>query len=171
LELPKLVADQKTIRGRELVPFLRAIEDGVETVMVGHVLYPAFDKYHPATLSEKIITGLLREEMGFDGVVIVDSLEMKALEGIPLEDRAFMAARAGADILLICEGIESARRIHMAICQAVTMGVLPMEKIYNSFQRVMKLKEKLLKGADLPDINSVSQIVGSEQHLKIVEKF
>jgi beta-N-acetylhexosaminidase len=171
LELPKLAADQKTIRERELVPFRRAIEAGVETVMVGHVLYPAFDKYHPATLSERIITQLLREEMRFDGVVIVDSLEMKALEGIPLADRAFMAVRAGADIMLICDGIESARRIHMAICQAVTMGVLPMETIYNAFQRIMKLKDRLLKQSDLPDLDSINKIVGSEPHRKITVSF
>ena len=171
LELPTVDIDQQTVRGRELVPFQAAIAAGVDTVMVGHIRYSAFDKYHPATLSERIITELLREEMGFDGVVIVDSLEMKALSGIPLEDRAFMAARAGADIMLIAEGVESAKRVHMALCSAVTMGVLPIEKIYSSYQRIMKLKEKFLTSGDLPPLSSVDGIVGCKKHQETANSF
>ena len=171
LELPVVDIDQQTVRGRELIPFRAALTAGVETVMVGHIRYSAFDKYHPATLSERIITELLRGELGFDGVVIADSLEMKALEGIPLEDRAFMAAGAGADIMLIAEGIESAKRVHMALCQAVTMGVMPIEKIYRSFQRITGLKEKFLTGSDLPAIASIEGIVGSKQHIEIADRF
>jgi len=162
LELPAVSADQNTVRGRELKPFQRAIAAGVESVMVGHLLYPAFDKYYPASLSERLITGLLREEMGFEGVVIVDALEMKALEGIPLEDRAFMAARAGADIMLVSEGMENARRVHMALCQAVSMGALAVDKVVSAYQRVMNLKARLLKQEDLPAIDSLQKMVSSD---------
>jgi beta-glucosidase-like glycosyl hydrolase len=103
--------------------------------------------------------------------VIVDSLEMKALESIPLEDRAFMAARAGADIMLIAEGIESAKRVHMALCQAVTMGVLPIEKIYNSYQRITRLKEKFLTGRDLPGISSLPETDPCQQHRETAGSF
>ncbi len=171
LELPTVDIDQQTTRSRELVPFQKMIAAGVETVMVGHIKYPAFDKYHPATLSERIIGELLREEMKFNGVVIVDSLEMKALEGIPLEDRAFMAAKAGADVMLIAEGIESAQRIHTALCAAVKMGVLGADKVYLSFERIMKLKEKLLKASDLPARASLDQLVGTPGNKKIAESF
>jgi len=171
LELPVVAADQKTVRERELVPFRDAIAAGVEMVMAGHILYPAFDKYHPASLSERLITELLREEMGFDRVVITDALEMKVLEGIPFEDRAFMAAKAGADILLVCDGIVSAKKIHMTLCQAVTMGALSMEKVYLSYQRIMSLKEKLTTQDDLPPASQVSRVVGSESHQKVAASF
>ena len=171
LELPTVSEDAQLVRGRELGPFKDAIACGAETVMIGHIRYPAFDKYHPASLSEPVITGLLRKEMGFDGVIVVDSLEMKALAGIPVGDRAFMAARAGADIMLIAEGLESAKTIHMMLCQAVTMGLLPVEKITDAFSRIMKLKEKFLKPSDLPPVAEVSRIVGSAEHQKIAASF
>lgn len=162
LELPTVRAGQQEIRERELLPFRKAMAAGVESVMVGHLLYPAFDKYHPASLSERLITGLLREEMGFEGVVIVDALEMKALEGIPLEDRAFMAARAGADIILVSEGLENAKRVHSALCQAVKMGVLAMDKIVRAYQRVTNFKAGLLKQGDLPPKSRLKTIIGSD---------
>jgi beta-N-acetylhexosaminidase len=171
LELPTVDLDQATTRSRELIPFRKAIAAGVETVMVGHIKYPAFDKYHPATLSERIIGELLRDELNFNGVVIVDSLEMKALEGIPLEDRAFMAVKAGADLMLIAEGIESAQRIHTALCAAVKMGVLGADKVYLSFERILKLKENLLKSSDLPAKASLAQMVGTPGHKKIAASF
>lgn len=171
LELPTVDADQQTVRERELIPFKAALASGVDTVMIGHIRFSAFDKYHPASLSGRIITELLREELGFDGVVVVDSLEMKALEGIPLEDRAFMAARAGADIMLISEGMESAKRVHMALCQAVTMGALPVERIYQSFQRIRKLKEKFLVGPYMPPISGIGGIIGCQRHQEIADSF
>ena len=170
-ELPMVDADPETVRGRELAPFKAAMKAGADMVMVGHILYPALDKYHPATLSEKIITGLLREELGFQGVVVTDALEMKALEGIALEDRAFMAARAGADIILLSEGIDNARRVHMALCQAVITGALPVEKVCRSFERVTALKQKLLKQSDLPPESEVDRIAGSQANLKIAKSF
>jgi beta-N-acetylhexosaminidase len=159
-ELPVVDADQETVRRRELIPFRSAIEAGVKSIMVAHLKYPAFDRYYPASLSERIIQGLLCEEMRFEGVVITDSLEMKALETIPLEDRAYMAVRAGADIVLISDGIESARKIHSALCTAVKMGALGADRIYSAYERVRNFKENLFKSSELPPVSSLERMVG-----------
>ncbi len=171
LELPTVAIDRQTTRSRELVPFQKAFAAGVDTVMIGHIKYPAFDKYHPATLSERIIGELLRDEMKYNGVVIADSLEMKALEGIPLEDRAFMSVRAGADILLIAEGMESAKRVHTGLCAAVKMGALGMDRIFPAWERVGKLKSKLLNSTDFPAPGSLDQMVGIDRHRAIADQF
>ena len=73
--LPVVDVDVRTIRERDLLPFLAAIEAGVLGVMTGHLLMPAFDDL-PATLSHRLLTGLLRDELGFDGVIITDALDM-----------------------------------------------------------------------------------------------
>jgi len=143
LELPTVDIDKKMLFERELIPFKKAIDEGVDSIMLGHLLYPKIDKYHPSSLSEKFINKILREELGFQGVVFTDSLEMSALDTIPMPDRAFMAIRAGADIVLCTKDLNQVQEVHFALTQAITLSAIPMDKIYLAYERITRLKQKI----------------------------
>jgi beta-N-acetylhexosaminidase len=103
-DLPVVEKEDRALREVELPPFAAAVKAGVGTVMTSHVVYPAWDESLPATLSPHIVPRLLRDELGFEGVVFSDDLEMKALAGrFPLEDQLRRASDASVDVLLACE--------------------------------------------------------------------
>ncbi len=169
--LPRIELKKEVVLARELVPFRRAIESGLEMIMVGHLLYPSLDPYHPASLSEEIIQSLLRKELKFSGLVVVDSLEMGALDFFPLEDRAFMALRAGADLLLTTEGEENAQRVLRALVQGIKLGAVSLEQIYSSYQRVIEIKNKYLSDFRLPPKETLQKIIGCPEHKNLAEQF
>ena len=108
-ELPVVRAGRKTLLRRELLPFRRAARAGIPALMTSHVMYPAFDRALPATLSRKILHGLLRERMRFRGAVVSDALEMKAIaDRYGIGEAAILAVAAGCDVVLVCRG-ESAQ--------------------------------------------------------------
>lgn len=124
------------LRAGELLPFESGIEAGVDMVMVGHITVTAVDD-EPATISKAVITDLLREELGWDGVVITDSLDMGALAGYDNGETCVKFLEAGGDILLGVPDIEAALT---ALETAVTDGRLTEQRIDESVQRVLELK-------------------------------
>lgn len=124
------------LRAGELLPFISGIEAGVDMVMVGHITVTALDDV-PATISEAVITGLLREELGWDGVVITDSLDMGALAGYDNGEVCVRFLEAGGDILLGVPDIEAALT---ALEAAVAEGRLSESRIDESVLRVLTLK-------------------------------
>jgi beta-N-acetylhexosaminidase len=140
-DLPVIDCDEETLRTRELVPFVAAIEAGVKTVMVAHVVFPQLDSL-PATLSRRITTGLLRDELGFDGVVTTDALDMQAVRARwGLEGAAVKALIAGADMLLLGseDGEDFCREIHRLVRVALDEGELELEQLERSAERVREL--------------------------------
>jgi beta-N-acetylhexosaminidase len=127
----------------ELVPFRAAIAAGVQAVMTGHLLVPAYDDALPATLSRPILTDLLRGELGFDGLVVTDGIEMQGVRRqYGLEGATVRALAAGADA--ICVGGDhadelTAIRLRDAIVAAVRSGELPEERLYEAVERVRRL--------------------------------
>ena len=120
LELPSVETDRETLFARALPPFAAAVEAGVQSVMTAHVRFAAFDD-EPATLSSQVI-GLLRSELGFDGLVMTDALEMRAVSGtVGLEEGAVQALAAGADAL--CLGADLTRDQVESIQAAIVRGV------------------------------------------------
>ena len=126
------------LRQAELLPFQAGIEAGADMVMVGHLTVPALDD-KPATVSHAIVTGLLREELGFDGVVITDSLEMSAATGMALGDGELcvQALEAGCDLLLGPGDLSAAVD---GVTAAVDSGRLTWARIEESLQRILELK-------------------------------
>ncbi|MEU6781084.1 glycoside hydrolase family 3 N-terminal domain-containing protein [Nonomuraea angiospora] len=126
-----------------LLPFREAIKEGVKAVMTGHLLVPSYDAELPATLSPKVLTGLLREELGFEGMIITDGIEMAAVAGTyGIGGASARAIAAGADA--ICVGGEradeaTAAGIRDAIATAVTQGLLPEERLADAARRVREL--------------------------------
>jgi len=101
LELPVVSVDRSTLDRRELLPFRALIAENIKLIMTAHVIYPALDPQFPATISKKILTDLLRVELGYEGAVISDALEMKALSTIPQHELIEQALVAGVDLLLL----------------------------------------------------------------------
>src|SRR5512139_3951450 len=109
LELPAVGGTRAQLEHTELVPFRAAIAAGMPMLMTAHVLYPALDPDQPATLSRRILTELLRHEMGFRGVLVSDDLEMRAIsDHHGIGAAAVATLQAGADVLLICQSLDKA---------------------------------------------------------------
>ena len=106
-QLPLVVKSEAEIHAQDIIPFERAVAAGVASIMTSHTIYQHLDPESPATLSKKILTGLLRHDLGYDGVIITDDLEMGAIENEgDLGQAALQAFAAGADLLLICHSHE-----------------------------------------------------------------
>ena len=116
LDLPEIRHDEERLGRVELLPFRAAIRAGIPCLMSAHVVYSALDPGVPATLSERIAERLLRDELGFSGVLFSDALEMRALaDRLPIEQSAVRAVRAGCDALLICRSAELVARARAAL--------------------------------------------------------
>jgi beta-N-acetylhexosaminidase len=139
---PVVEHDISTIEAHDLPPFKTAIEAGVPMVMVGHLIYPAIDPTLPASLSPRAI-GLLRGELGFDGVIISDALNMEgAMRGGTVAQAAVDAVDAGEDMLLLSADPQEQVDAYEAVEQAVESGRISRERINQSVKRVLQLKEQ-----------------------------
>ena len=143
LGLPIVNADLDLLHRRELVPFTAAIAAGTKSIMTAHITIPALTGDDPATLSARAITGLLREELGYDGVIVSDALDMKGASGvIGIPEAAVRALIAGADLLCLGsrEYADSVHAIQAAIVAAVREGRLPEERLAAAADRVAALR-------------------------------
>lgn len=148
VSLPVVKHDQKTIESYDLPPFRAAVEAGVPMVMVGHLVYPAIDPEHPASLSKNAIS-MLREDLGFEGVVVTDDLAMAgATGGGSLASAAVEAVQAGADLLIVSSPPQEQADAYDAVVAAVRSGELSRTQIRKSVGRILRVKEKYhLRGA------------------------
>ncbi|WP_102707086.1 glycoside hydrolase family 3 protein [Terribacillus saccharophilus] len=188
--LPLVTHDKDRLHAVELLPFQNAIDEGVDMIMTAHVQFPAFDDTTyiskkdgqeilvPATLSKKVLTGLLREEMGFEGVIVTDALNMKAIaDNFGQEEAVVLALKSGVDIALMpaqvnsLEMEENLASVYNAVLEAIESGDLPMEQVNASVERILKLKEK--RGILTPDNAPIEEkvaeslkVVGNKAHLK-----
>ncbi|WP_238016752.1 glycoside hydrolase family 3 N-terminal domain-containing protein [Dactylosporangium sp. AC04546] len=143
LDVPIIKASRADLEATELVPFRAAIEAGVLAVMSAHLRVPAIDADLPATLSRRIMTDLLRGELGFDGLIVTDGIEMRAIsDRFGIARATVMALAAGADA--ICVGgdhadEETATMLRDAIVAAVRAGELPEERLADAAARVARL--------------------------------
>lgn len=126
-------------RAEEFVVFQAGIDAGADMIMVSHMAAPALTGDNdPCSLSQEVVTGILREELGFDGVIITDALNMSAISDYNSSDEAaIMALRAGCDMLLMPENFEEA---YNGVLQAVRDGVISEERINDSLRRIYRIK-------------------------------
>lgn len=123
----------------ELIPFQKGIDKNLPVIMTAHIMVPAYDEHYPATLSKEIVEGLLRQEMGFNGMVITDALDMAAItESWDNSQAAIKALDAGVDMLLMPPEPE---KVHKEIIEAVREGRLKEERLNEAVLRILKLKE------------------------------
>lgn len=144
LELPFVEQDRARLEAVEFPPFRAAIDAGVATVMTSHIHFPALmgaEGPIPATLSRRVLTGLLREEMGFRGLVITDAMTMRGITDHWAPGEAAVAAvAAGADVILDSPDF---RAVHAAILEAIRSGTLPEQRIAESAERILSAKAAL----------------------------
>jgi len=148
--LPRITLDAATLRANDLVPFAGAIRTrAVSCVMSAHIVVEAFDATQPATLSSRVLTDLLRHELGFAGVVFTDCLEMDAVaRGVGTVDGVVRALAAGADCALVSHHLALARESAAAIVAAVEGGRLPEARLREAAGRIDALRAKLAAGPD-----------------------
>ena len=146
--LPVIRHDAATVRSYDLPPFRAAVRAGVPMVMVGHLLYPAIDPRRPASLSPDAI-GMLREELGFDGVVVTDDLAMAGASGDgPPARAAVEAVAAGADLLVVSSPPQEQADAYDAVVAAVESGEIPRGRVREAVGRVLEVKRSYdLRGA------------------------
>jgi len=143
--LPTIEANIGEIEEINLPPFSAAIEQGVSAVMTSHAIYPALDPAYPGTLSKRIVTGLLREKLGFEGLIITDDLEMGAIKkGWGVAKGALAAFEAGSDLLLICEDQEEVMAGMETLRDSLLRGDVPLERLHQSANRITGAKARFL---------------------------
>jgi beta-N-acetylhexosaminidase len=149
-DLPIVTASSEELHQHDLLPFQAAVHAGVACVMTSHTLYTSLDPALPATFSPAILRGLLREKLGFDGVVITDDLEMGAVgRRYSTEDAAIEALKAGADLLLVCNDMEKMQITAEAIALGFDRGLLDSESLARSLVRLDRLRDQYLHGLSL----------------------
>jgi beta-glucosidase-like glycosyl hydrolase/CubicO group peptidase (beta-lactamase class C family) len=157
LDLPTVSGDRTHLDRVELAPFRAAISAGVSTIMTGHLAVPALepDPNVPATMSPKITTDLLRAQMGFDGVVVTDALDMGGVTvRYPPGEVAVRSILAGADVLLVPPVLDASLQ---SVRDAVTSGRIPMSRVDEAVTRVLRAKAKIgLNKSKLVDLESLA---------------
>ncbi len=161
--LPTVTYDRETLN-MHLKPFQAAIDAGVDMVMTAHIIVEAIDPEMPGTLSEKVLTGLLRDEMGFEGLVTTDALDMAGVAAQwTQEEIAVMAIQAGSDILLNSPDVDAS---FAGVRAAVESGELTEERIDESVRRILEWKVKRdVFEAPMADLGAVNTVVGNADHL------
>ena len=177
LDLPLVEHPPDRIRRVEMVPFREAIRAGVAFIMTAHVLVPSLDEEKPATLSPRIVRGLLREELDYDGVILSDDLEMKAIaKHYEIPDAAVQAIAAGCDGVLICSGDIGAQVASLeALIHAVEDERIPYKRLEDALRRHRHAKERFLAApvAQRPPGRKgqpYEQIVGCDAHRRIADE-
>ena len=146
LALPVVDVSLDELRERELKPFEAVIAAGARTIMTSHILLPQIDPENPATLSAAVLQGLLRDELGFDGVIVSDALDMKGASGdVGIPEAAVLALAAGCDLL--CIGTENTdaqlAEIETRILDAISSRRLDPARVSQASGRVLELAAQL----------------------------
>lgn len=145
LELPVVERSLDQLRTIELPSFANACRAGIEALMTAHVRFTALDRELPATLSEAVVTGMLRHQFGYDGVVFGDDMEMKAITAnFPAAEAAALALRAGVDVLLFCHELTKAIDVFESLCALAENDPELRARIETSFRRITGLKRRFL---------------------------
>ena len=170
--LPSIPHDLERLRKFELIPFAAASKAGVDAMMTAHLLFPAIDDV-PATLSKKILTDLLRGELGYQGMVISDDLEMKAVEATvgvgPCTVRSILA---GADQVMIIWHRTNKDAARDALLAAIKSGELPMTRVDEAVRRVLSVKARrgILGDAAASGAAAARASVGNPHHKKVARE-
>lgn len=181
LGMPVLTHNRERLDAVELKPFRAAIDGGVDMMMTAHIAFPAVDNEHvislkdgssvplPATLSKKVLTGLLRGELGYKGVIVSDAFTMNALSENFGENKAVeRAVSAGVDIILMPQDSAAA---HQTLVNAVKSGTIPIDTIHTSVKRILELKAKygLFEPTEslAQKLTVLNGIIGSVEHRKV----
>ncbi len=159
--------DKKRMQEVELAAFQAGVDAGASALMTAHTIFPAYDEEYPATLSKKILTDLLRGEMGFDGIIVSDAIGMAAiLKKWPLPLACAMAIKAGVDTILLKADDESRSQCLFGIKSAVENGTLSEERVNDAVRRLLcrKYDQGLFEKAGKMDPKETTRIVRNKEN-------
>ncbi len=143
----------------ELRPFRQAVAAGAPLVMTAHILYPALDPRLPATLSPRILTGLLRQELGFQGLILTDDMGMRAIaDRYGPGEAAVKAVQAGADLVLVGRGGKTAEAVYKALQQALKKGEIPLSRLGETQRRLRRLQGRLRPPGPKPEAEALEAL-------------
>ena len=171
-ELPLVEHAPDRLRAVELEPFRAAIRENVAFIMTAHVLVPSLDELNPATLSPAIVRDLLRNELGYQGVILSDDLEMKAISTrIPVATAAVQAIAAGCDGLLVCSGdVAVQAAVLEALVKAIESGEISSGRVDDALKRAKKAKERFLaseRRQPAARLRELRSVIGRDEHQAI----
>jgi beta-N-acetylhexosaminidase len=166
-ELPLVEHPPDRLDAVELVPFKAAIDAGVASIMTAHILVPALDDQRPGTLSPAVVDGLLKRRLGFEGLVLSDDLEMKAISGrYGVAEATVQAIAAGCDAVLMCGASQAAQAEALeAVIHAVEAGTLPVTRVEDAIARHRRVKARFLgRRPDPLDARALRATLGRDEH-------
>ena len=171
LALPVLAKSLTELRETDLKPFRHACRSRIEALMTAHVSFPALDERLPATLSSHIVSGLLREQLGYEGVVFSDDMEMKAMTAnFDLEEAALLSIRAEVDVLLYCHDLSKATAVFDLLCHEAKRDKQLRARIDESCARISTLKMRSLRQTcNLPDEELLERFIALD-HKKLIDE-
>lgn len=165
LELPVVNKSISELEKLELIPFRHAVNNGADMVMIAHLLLPKIDSNFPSSLSKVIITDLLRNEIGFNGVIITDDMTMEAITGnFEIGEAAVTSVKAGSDIIMVAHNYEKILEVISGLKKAIEDGGIQEERINESVTRILTLKEKYGitdSWSEKVNINELNQLIKS----------
>jgi beta-N-acetylhexosaminidase len=165
--LPRLPHALERLESVELAPFRAAAAAGVPSIMAAHIVFEALDAQYPASMSGPVLA-LLRQRLGYDGVIVTDDLEMKAVaDHFAIEEVAERGLAAGIDVFLVCHTAELAHRAIDAIVRAVQSGRVSEETLKHAVARVARFSERFARP---PAVASDLSTLDSEPHRALVAR-
>lgn len=172
VDLPTVTKSWDELRSVEIPPFVQASRNRIEALMTAHVLYPSLDARFPATLSHAIVTGLLRRQLRYEGVVFSDDMEMKAITesyGSP-DAAALLAARAGVDVLLYGHEPTTAVEAFERLCAEADRDAEIATRVEQSYQRITALKHRRLKMFTAVAKEELTERLAQLHHQRIIDE-
>lgn len=163
LALPRLPHDLRRLREVELLPFAAFAKARLSSLMTAHVIFEALEPQAPATMSKRVLEGLLRTELGFEGVLVSDDLEMKAIaDHYPVEQAVVAGVNAGVDLFLVCHSALVQRAAIAGLVKAVEEGRVTRARIEEALGRLHALARRFARGPE--DLLST---LGSQEHRRL----
>jgi len=168
LELPRLPHSIERLEQVELLPFAAAAKAGIPSMMTAHVIFEPLDSVYPATMSRPVIQGILRDKMGYDGLIVTDDIEMRAIaDHYGVEDTVVRGLNAGIDHFLCCHTAELAHKAIEAVIRAVENGTVSREALALANSRIERFANRYarpaLENADL-------SVLRCDAHLGVIER-
>ncbi len=170
LELPKVEHAWDRLEAIELAPFKLAAQANLPMIMTAHVVFAALDPKRPATLSEQVVTGLLRQKLGYRGVIVSDDLDMHAIAGhMGIDHAAVQAIRAGCDVLLLCQNEQYQLQAEAALIKAAESDSEFRRRVGESAARVRAMKKAHAANQQKQPLLG-RDIVGSFEHRRLADR-
>jgi beta-N-acetylhexosaminidase len=173
VDLPSVEHDRERLDRVELLPFRRMITADIPMLMTAHIMVPEFDPDHPATLSRRIMNDLLRDEMGYEGVVVSDDLEMKAVaDRYGVEEMLERGLRAGVDLFLICHTEEKWRAGYDHLVERALDDNHFLLHVVRAAERVRSLKQSYLGNLRRPwtRYDNWRDLLGCDEHREVMAR-